>query len=68
MPRFITGDELGNIKAYVSTTENGSTQVQCSELFVENNKLKSVQMLAVAKSTVRKSPESPRRAVLMRLD
>ena len=52
MPRFITGDELGNLKAYVSTTEDGSTEVQCSELLVENDKLKSVQMLAVAKSTV----------------
>ena len=53
MPRFITGDELGNLKAYVSTTEGGSTKVQCSELLVETNKTKTVQKLALAKSTVR---------------
>jgi hypothetical protein len=51
MPRFITGDELGNIKAYVSTAEGG-TKVQCSELLIETDKRKSVQMLAIAKSTV----------------
>jgi len=53
MPRFITGDELGNLKAYVPTTEDGSTKVQCSELLLEANKQKSVQKLAIAKSTVR---------------
>jgi hypothetical protein len=53
MPRFITGDTLGNIKAYLSTTEDGSIKVQCSELLVETDKRRSVQMLAIAKSTVR---------------
>jgi len=53
MPRFITGDELGNLKAYVSTNDGDSTKVQCSELLVETNKQKSIQKLAVAKSTVR---------------
>ena len=53
MPRFVTGDELGNLKAYVSTTEGGETKVQCTELLVETNKRKSVQNLAIAKSTVR---------------
>jgi hypothetical protein len=52
MPRFITGDELGNLKAYASVTENDSTKLRCSELLVENDKRKSVQMLAIAKSTV----------------
>ena len=53
MPRFITGDELGNLKAYTSTTESGSAGVQCSELLVENKKQKcGVQMLAIAKSKV----------------
>jgi len=53
MPRFITGDELGNLKAYVSMNEDGSTKVQCSELLVEANKQKYIQKLAIAKSTVR---------------
>lgn len=53
MPRFITGDELGNLKAYTSTTLDGSTKVQCSELLIETNKQKSIQKLAIAKSTVR---------------
>ena len=53
MPRFITGDELGNLKAYVSTNEGGGTKVRCSELLVETNKQKSIQRLAIAKSTVR---------------
>lgn len=53
MPRFITGDELGNLKAYLSTTENGTTKINCSELLVETNKQKSVQKLAIGKSTVR---------------
>ena len=52
MPRFITGDELGNLKAYVSATESDSAQVRCSELLVETDKRKSVQMLATARSTV----------------
>lgn len=52
MPRFITGDELGNLKAYVSVVENGSFEVRCSELLVETDKRKSVQMLAITKSTV----------------
>ena len=52
MPRFITGDELGNLKAYVSSTEKDGTKVRCSELLVETDKRKSVQMLAIAKSTV----------------
>lgn len=56
MPRFITGDELGNLKAYTSTNEAGSAKVQCSELFVETDKRKSVQMLAIAKSTVSNIP------------
>lgn len=53
MPRFITGDELGNLKAYISATKDGATEVNCSELFVETNKQKSIQKLAIAKSTVR---------------
>ena len=53
MPRFITGDELGNIKAYVSANDSDGTKVQCSELLVETNKQKSIQRLAIAKSTVR---------------
>ena len=53
MPRFITGDELGNLKAYISATKGGSTKVNCSELLVETNKQKSIQKLAIAKSTVR---------------
>ena len=52
MPRFITGDELGNLKAYVSTNESDGTKVQCSDLLVETNKQKSIQGLAIAKSTV----------------
>ena len=53
MPRFITGDELGNLKAYISGTEDGAAKVNCSELLVETNKQKSIQKLAIAKSTVR---------------
>jgi len=53
MPRFITGDELGNLKAYTSETEDGATKVNCSELLVETSKEKSIQKLAIAKSTVR---------------
>ena len=53
MSRFITGDELGNLKAYVSTTESGTTKVNCSELLVQTSKQKSIQKLAIAKSTVR---------------
>lgn len=52
MPRFITGDELGNLKAYVSAAENNGTTIRCSELLVETDKQKSVQKLAIAKSTV----------------
>ncbi|KAF9653099.1 hypothetical protein BDM02DRAFT_3087941 [Thelephora ganbajun] len=51
MPRFITGDELGNLKAYVSTAMDGSIKVNCSELLVEIDKQKSIQKLAIAKST-----------------
>jgi hypothetical protein len=53
MPRFITGDELGNLKAYTSATKGGTTEVSCSELLVETDKQKSIQKLAIAKSTVR---------------
>ena len=53
MPRFIAGDELGNLKAYLSAAEGGAAKVNCSELFVQTNKQKSVQKLAIAKSTVR---------------
>lgn len=53
MPRFIAGDELGNLKAYLSATEEGATKVNCSDLFVQTNKQKSVQKLAIAESTVR---------------
>ena len=53
MPRFITGDELGNLKAYTSENKDGATKVNCSELLVETNKEKSIQKLAIAESTVR---------------
>jgi len=53
MPRFITGDELGNLKAFVSTTEGDTSKVNCLELLVETNKQKSIQELAIYKSTVR---------------
>ena len=53
MPRFIAGDELGNLKAYLSATDEGATKVNCTELFVQTDKQKSVQKLAIAKSTVR---------------
>jgi len=53
MPRFITGDELGNLKAYTSESKDGATKVDCSELLVETNKEKSIQKLAIAQSTVR---------------
>jgi len=53
MPRFLTGDELGNLKAYISTTEGDSTRVQCSELLIQTDKRKSIQRLAIAESTVR---------------
>ena len=53
MPRFITGDELGNLKAFTSTTEDDTVKVNCSELLVETSKQKSIQKLAIAKSTVR---------------
>lgn len=56
MPRFITGDELGNLKAYVSAIEGNSTKVQGSELLIETDKRKSVQKLAIAESTVRNMP------------
>lgn len=53
MPRFLTGDELGNLKAYVTATEDTSVKIRCSELLVETSKQKSVQKLAIARSTVR---------------
>lgn len=53
MPRFITGDELGNLKAYTSETKDGATKVDCSELLVGTSKEKYIQKLAIAESTVR---------------
>lgn len=47
MARFITGDELGNIKVYTKSKSEQDSTVTVQDIRLEANKAKAVQALAI---------------------